>query len=76
MITILSRLRVTDGTGVRIVQCIKILGGSVRRKASIGDVLVAVIKRVNAGNLKFKKGGIVRALVVRTVSNYCRANGI
>ena len=76
MLTILSRLKVTDGTGVRVVQCIKILGGSLRRKAFIGDILVSVIKRVNAGNAKFKKGNIVRALVVRTVSNFLRSNGI
>lgn len=76
MVGVLSRIRVTDGSGVRLVQCIKVLGGSFKWKAYLGDSIIAVVKRVNANNPKFKKGTIVRALIVRVAMNFKRSIGI
>ena len=61
-----SRLRVADNTGAREILCIRVLGGSGRRYASIGDVIVATVKDAIPG-AGVKKGDVVKAVVVRTV---------
>ena len=61
-----SRLRVADNTGAKEILCMRVLGGSGRRYAGIGDVIVATVKdAIPGGNVK--KGDIVKAVVVRTV---------
>ena len=60
-----SRLKVADNTGAREVLCIRVLGGSSRRYAGVGDVIVAAVKEANPGG-SVKKGEVVKAVVVRT----------
>ncbi len=69
-----SRLRVADNTGAREVLCIKVLGGSGRRYASIGDVIVGTVKEAIPGS-PVKKGDVVRAVVVRTKKEKRRPDG-
>ena len=69
-----SRLRVADNTGAREVLCIKVLGGSKRRYASIGDVFVGTVKEAIPGGT-VKKGDIVRCVVVSTKKNRRRGDG-
>ena len=69
-----SRLRVADNTGAKEILCIRVLGGSGRRYAGIGDVIVATVKdAIPGGNVK--KGDVVKAVVVRTVKQTRRADG-
>jgi large subunit ribosomal protein L14 len=69
-----SRLRVADNTGAKEVLCIRVLGGSGRRYAGIGDVLVATVKdAIPGGNVK--KGDVVKAVIVRTVKERRRPDG-
>jgi large subunit ribosomal protein L14 len=69
-----SRLRVADNTGAREVLCIRVLGGSGRRYASIGDVIVGTVKNaIPASNVK--KGDVVKAVVVRTRKEKRRPDG-
>jgi len=69
-----SRLKVADNTGAREILCIRVLGGSSRRYAGIGDVIVASVKEaIPGGNVK--RGEIVKAVVVRTVKERRRADG-
>jgi large subunit ribosomal protein L14 len=69
-----SRLKVADNTGAREVLCIRVLGGSGRRYASIGDEIVGTVKQaIPASNVK--KGDIVRAVVVRTRKEKRRPDG-
>ncbi len=60
-----SRLRVADNTGAKEILCIRVLGGSTRRYANIGDIIVATVKDATPGGV-VKKGDVVRAVVVRT----------
>jgi large subunit ribosomal protein L14 len=69
-----SRLKVADNTGAREVLCIRVLGGSTRRYAGIGDVIVAAVKDAIPGGT-VKKGEVVRAVVVRTRKEARRADG-
>ena len=69
-----SRLKVADNTGAKEIMCIRVLGGSFRRSASIGDVIVASVKSANPGGV-VKKGDVVKAVVVRTVSPIRRPDG-
>lgn len=69
-----SRLKIADNTGAKEIMCIRVLGGSFRRSASIGDVIVASVKSANPGGV-VKKGDVVKAVVVRTVSPVRRADG-
>ena len=62
-----SRLRVADNTGAKEILCIRVLGGSTRRYANIGDVIVATVKDATPGGV-VKKGDVVRAVVVSTRS--------
>jgi large subunit ribosomal protein L14 len=69
-----SRLRVADNSGAREVLCIKVLGGSRRRYASIGDVFVATVKYAIPG-AAVKKGDVVKCVVVRTKKEKRRPDG-
>jgi len=69
-----SRVRVADNTGAKEVLCIRVLGGSGRRYASIGDVIVGSVKDALPG-AQVKKGDVVRAVVVRTAKERRRTDG-
>jgi large subunit ribosomal protein L14 len=69
-----SRLRVADNTGAKEVLCIRVLGGSGRRYASIGDVIVCTVKDAIPG-AGVKKGDVVKAVIVRTVKERRRPDG-
>ena len=69
-----SRLKVADNTGAKELLCIRVLGGSTRRYASIGDVIVASVKDATPGGV-VKKGDVVKAVVVRTVKGARRKDG-
>ena len=69
-----SRLKVADNSGAREVLCIRVLGGSGRRYARIGDVIVATVKQATPG-AALKKGEVVRAVVVRTAKEQRRRDG-
>ncbi len=69
-----SRLRVADNTGAKELLCIRVMGGSVRRYASVGDIIVATVKDATPGGV-VKKGDVVRAVVVRTVKSIRRKDG-
>ena len=69
-----TRLAVADNTGAKELMCIKVLGGSRRRYAGIGDVIVCSVKGVTA-DCDFKKGTVVRAVIVRTRQPTRRADG-
>ncbi|HTD47079.1 MAG TPA: 50S ribosomal protein L14 [bacterium] len=74
MIQNYTRLRVADNTGAREIMCIRVYGGSRRRYAGIGDVIVATVKQA-IPNSGVKKGEIVRAVVVRTAKPTRRPDG-
>ncbi len=74
MIQVESRLKVADNSGAREVQCIKVLGGSKRRYARIGDIIVVSVKDAIPRG-KVKKGDVHRAVVVRTSKETLRADG-
>lgn len=65
MIQMQTRLTVADNTGAKEVMCVKVLGGSRRRTAGLGDIIVCSVKDVIAGS-EVKKGSVVRAVIVRT----------
>ena len=67
-------LKVADNTGAKEIMCIRVLGGSGRRYANIGDVIVASVKKAAPGGV-VKKGDVVKAVVVRTKSGAHRADG-
>lgn len=69
-----SRVKVADNTGARELFCIRVLGGSRRRYAGIGDVIVASVKHATPGSV-VKKGEIVKAVIVRTKKGVKRADG-
>ena len=74
MIQTETRLRVADNSGAKVVSCIKVLGGSKRRYATVGDVIIASVKEA-VPNSKVKKGDVVRAVVVRTAKEVRRPDG-
>ena len=69
-----SYLKVADNTGAKEIMCIRVLGGTGRRYAGVGDVIVASVKEAAPGGV-VKKGEVVRAVVVRTVKGVRRADG-
>ena len=69
-----SRLRVADNSGAREILTITVLGGSGRKTANIGDVIVATVKQATPGGV-VKKGEVVKAVIVRTKSGARRADG-
>ena len=74
MIQVQTELTVADNTGAKIVECIKVLGGSKRRTASVGDKIVVSVKEA-IPNGKVKKGSVQRAIVVRTKYSIHRNDG-
>jgi large subunit ribosomal protein L14 len=74
MIQMQTRLDVADNTGAKMAQCIKVLGGSKRRYAGIGDIIVASVKKAIPG-AEMKPGTIVRGVIVRTKKNIRRPDG-
>lgn len=69
-----SRLRIADNTGAREILCIRVMGGSMRRYARVGDIIVASVKQATP-TASVKKGEVVRAVVVRTAKEYGRPDG-
>lgn len=69
-----TRLKVADNSGAREVQCIKVLGGSGRKVANIGDIIVCSVKQATPGGV-VKKGDVVRAVIVRSKSGVRRPDG-
>ncbi|MBO7150196.1 MAG: 50S ribosomal protein L14 [Clostridia bacterium] len=69
-----SLMKVADNTGAKELMCIRVLGGSGRRYASIGDVVVCSVKKAAPGGM-VKKGAVVKAVVVRTIKEIRRADG-
>ena len=69
-----SLMKVADNTGAKELMCIRVLGGSGRRYAGIGDIVVACVKKAAPGGV-VKKGEVVKAVVVRTVKETRRADG-
>jgi large subunit ribosomal protein L14 len=74
MIQVESYLNVADNSGAKVVQCIKVLGGSKRKYASIGDIVVVAVKDALPTST-IKKGTVERAVVVRTHKEYRRPDG-
>ena len=74
MIQMQSNLFVADNSGARRIQCIKVLGGSKRRFASIGDIIVVSIKDA-IPRAKVKKGEVFKAVIVRTAKAFSRSDG-
>lgn len=74
MIQTETRLKVADNSGAKELLCIRILGGSGRKTANIGDVIVCAVKDATPGGV-VKKGDVVKAVVVRTKSGARRADG-
>ena len=69
-----TRLKVADNSGAKEIMCFRVLGGSFRRTASIGDVIVASVKTAQPGGT-VKKGEVVKAVIVRTRKSYRRPDG-
>lgn len=74
MIQTESRLRVADNSGAKELLCIKVLGGTSRKYANIGDIIVCAVKDASPGGL-VKKGDVVKAVVVRSKTGARRADG-
>ena len=74
MIQVQTILEVADNSGARKVQCIKVLGGSKRRYAELGDTIVVSVKESLPGG-SIKKGTVLKAVVVRVVGNHGRPDG-
>ncbi len=69
-----TRLKVADNSGAKVIQCIKVLGGSMKRTANIGDVIVASVKTATPGGV-VKKKDVVKAVIVRSVKGVRRPDG-
>ena len=69
-----TRLRVADNTGAKEILCIRVLGGSARKYAGVGDIIVGTVKQAQPGGA-VKKGEVVRAVIVRTAKEYGRPDG-
>ena len=74
MIQAESRLKVADNTGAKELLCIRVVGGSSRKYANIGDVIIATVKKATPGGV-VKKSDVVKAVVVRTKKGVGRADG-
>lgn len=74
MIQMQTRLKVADNSGAKEVQCVKVLGGSKRRVATVGDIIVVSIKDA-IPNSKVKKGDVAKAVIVRTSRQVRRSDG-
>lgn len=74
MIQAQTKLNVADNSGAKLLMCIKLLGGSKRKSASVGDIIVVSVKEA-LPNSKVKKGEVMRAVIVRTVKEIARPDG-
>ncbi|WP_027365222.1 50S ribosomal protein L14 [Desulfotruncus alcoholivorax] len=74
MIQVQTMLRAADNTGARKLMCIKVMGGALRRYASLGDIIIASVKEATPGGV-VKKGDVVKAVVVRTKKEVRRPDG-
>ena len=74
MIQMQTRMKVADNTGAKELMCIRVLGGSKRRYANIGDVVVCSVKKATPGGV-VKKGDVVKAVIVRSVKGLRREDG-
>ena len=74
MIQVQSRLKVADNTGAKELMCIKVLGGSWRKYANIGDIIVASVKNATPGGV-VKKGDVVKCVIVRSRKGVRRVDG-
>lgn len=74
MIQVQTRVRVGDNSGAKELMCIRVLGGSMRRYATIGDIIVASVKQATPGGV-VKKGDVVKAVIVRTKKEVRRSDG-
>jgi large subunit ribosomal protein L14 len=74
MIQLRTRLKVADNSGARIAECIRVVGGSSRRYARVGDIIVVAVKQVTPG-APIQKGSMSRAVVVRQTQPLRRADG-
>jgi len=74
MIQSYTRLKIADNTGAREIMCINVLGGTRKKYARVGDIIVASVKRAIPGAVT-KKGDVVRAVVIRTAQPYRRPDG-
>jgi large subunit ribosomal protein L14 len=74
MIQAKSKLKVADNSGAKLLLCIKVLGGSKRRYASVGDIIIVSVKEA-IPNSKVNKGSVMRAVIVRTVKEIHRPDG-
>jgi len=74
VIQVQSMLSVADNTGAKKLMCIRVLGGSLRRYASVGDVIICTVKEATPGGV-VKKGDVIRAVVVRTKKEVRRPDG-
>jgi large subunit ribosomal protein L14 len=74
MIQVQTRLKVADNTGAKEIMCIRVMGGSNRKFASVGDIIKASVKQA-APNGAVKKGEVVTAVVVRVAKEYARPDG-
>jgi large subunit ribosomal protein L14 len=74
MIQIYSRIKVADNSGAREIMCIHVTGGSGKRYARVGDIIVASVKTAQPG-AAVKKGDVVKAVIVRTAKEYGRPDG-
>jgi large subunit ribosomal protein L14 len=74
MIQAQTKLKVADNSGAKMLSCIKVLGGSRRKYASVGDIIVVSVKEA-LPNSKVKKGDVVRAVIVRTAKEIRRSDG-
>ncbi len=74
MIQMQTYLKVADNSGAKVIHCFKVLGGSMRKTANIGDVIIASVKSAAPGGV-VKKKDVVKAVIVRSVSGVKRADG-
>ena len=74
MIQVQTRLKVADNTGAKELMCIHVLGGTGRKYASVGDIVVASVKKAAPGGM-VKKGDVVKAVIVRTAKSIRRSDG-
>lgn len=69
-----TRLKAADNSGAKVIQCIRVLGGSVKKSANIGDVIIASVKTATPGGV-VKKKDVVKAVIVRSVKGVRRPDG-
>lgn len=67
-------LKVADNSGAKVIKCIRVMGGSVRKYGNIGDVVIASVRKANPGGI-VKKGDVVKAVIVRSAKGVRRADG-